>query len=67
MENRFSAIYENGTFIPLSKIDFKEKQKVDLKVIPSKSVVQTTKGLIKGNTQYLRDIAESKELDEWNL
>lgn len=66
MENSFTAIYKDGILKPLSKLNFKEKEKLVLKVISSKSVVQTTKGMINGNAAYLKEVAESEDLLEWN-
>lgn len=61
MESAFTAIYKNGILKPLSRINLKEKQKIVLKIISSKSIVQETKGMINGNTAYLKQIAESSE------
>jgi len=66
MENSFAAIYKDGIIKPLSKINFKEKQKLVLKVISSKSLVQKTKGMINANAAHLKEVAESEELLEWN-
>jgi predicted DNA-binding antitoxin AbrB/MazE fold protein len=67
MSVSFNAIYKNGVFEPLTKIPLKEQQKVLLKIISPRSRVNETRGMIKGNEVYLKQIAESKELLEWNL
>lgn len=67
MEKSFAAIYKNGIFEPLNKINLKEKQKIILKILPPESIVLKTKGMINGNAAYLKSIAESEELLEWNL
>lgn len=67
METVFTAIYKNGILKPLSKVDIEENKQVVLKIIRSDSIVENTKGMIKGKAQFLKEVAESRELEEWNL
>ena len=61
------AIYEKGVLKPLKPLNLQEKEKVTLKIIKKKSAVLATKGMIKGKAEFLEEIAQSKELEEWNL
>lgn len=61
------AIYKDGVLEPLTKIHLKEQQKVLLKIVFPRSLVNETRGMIKGNAAYLQQIAESQEMLEWNL
>ncbi|MFQ5752868.1 MAG: antitoxin family protein [bacterium] len=67
MKKEIIAVYENGILRPLTPLDLKENQKVNLKIVKKKSVVLATKGMIQGNHKYIKEIAESEELEEWNL
>ena len=67
MRDSFIAVYEDGILKPLTPVDFKEHEKVNLKVVNTKSTVLKTKGIVKGNPKFIKEIAESQELDEWNL
>jgi predicted DNA-binding antitoxin AbrB/MazE fold protein len=67
MKNEIIAVYENGILRPLTPLDLKENQKVNLKITKRKSIVLQTKGMVQGNPKYLKEIAESEELAEWNL
>lgn len=62
MSISFEAIYKNGVLVPLTKIYLNEHQKVLLKIVTPRSLVNETKGMIKGNVIYLKQIAESQEL-----
>ncbi|UCE17777.1 MAG: antitoxin family protein [Gemmatimonadota bacterium] len=67
MRDSFIAVYEDGILKPLTPVDFKEHEKVNLKVVNEKSTVLETKGMVKGNPKFIKEVAESKEFDEWNL
>lgn len=67
MHENIIAVYEDGVLKPLTPVDFKDHQRVSLKITHKKSVVLETKGTIPGNSKYIKEVAESKELDEWNL
>lgn len=67
MQKEITAVYENGILRPLTPLNLKEHEKVNLKITRKKSVVLATKGMIQGNSKYLKEIAESEELVEWNL
>ncbi len=67
MQKEITAVYENGILRPLTPVNLNEHQKVTLKILKKKSVVIATKGMIRGNSSYLKEIAESEELAEWNL
>jgi len=66
MKEDITVVYEDGVLKPLTPIDFKEHQQVDLKVVEKKSIVATTKGMVHGASKYIGEIAESKDLEEWN-
>jgi len=67
MQENIIAVYEDGVLKPLTPVDFKDHQRVSLKIIRKKSVVLETKGMIPGNSKYIKEVAESKELEEWNF
>ena len=54
------AIYENGVLRPLKKLDLKEKEEVELRIVPN--IVARTKGIIKVDPKIAKEIAESNEL-----
>jgi predicted DNA-binding antitoxin AbrB/MazE fold protein len=66
MEHYVTAMYEQGVLKPLGRVDLQEKQIVTLRIIPSEKAVLDSKGMVKGNPTYINEIAESKELLEWN-
>ncbi len=66
MDNYITAKYEHDVLKPLGTIDLRENQVVTLKLIPSEKAVLDSRGIVKGNPAYLDEIAESKELLEWN-
>jgi antitoxin YefM len=59
------AIYEKGLLRPLEELPLEERQRVRLKIIRERSVVQETKAMFKAPPQILKEIAESEELLEW--
>ncbi len=67
MKKDITAIYEKGILRPLTPVELKEHQQVTLKIKNKKSIVRTTKGMVQGNPKYIKEIAESAELSEWNL
>ncbi len=66
MKESITAVYEDGVLKPLTPVDFKNHQQVKLKIIDTRSIVLETKGMLNGEAKYLREIAESKELEEEN-
>ena len=63
MPKIIEAIYENGVFKPLEKVDLKEGEKVKLKV-EEMSVVDRVFGILKGK-DTLKALRELE--DEWGF
>jgi len=59
------AIYENGVLKPLKKLNLKEKEEVELKIVPN--IVAKTKGIIKIDPKLAKEIAESNELSALDI
>jgi len=67
MKEHIIAVYEDGVLKPLTPVDFEDHQQVNLKIIAPKSIVEETRGMVPGNSKYIKEIAESKELEEWHI
>lgn len=67
MSQVIEAIYEKGVLKPLTKINFKEHQKVKLTIPNKQSITALTKGMFRINPKYTRQIAENDSLSEINL
>jgi len=65
MSEVIMAIYEKGMLRPLEELPLEERQRVTLRIITKRSVVQETKAMFKAPPQILKEIAESEELLEW--
>jgi antitoxin YefM len=65
MSEVIMAIYEKGMLRPLEELPLEERQRVTLKIITKRSIVQETKAMFKAPPQILKEIAESEELLEW--
>jgi predicted DNA-binding antitoxin AbrB/MazE fold protein len=61
MPKTIEAIYENGVFKPLEKIDLKEHQKVEIIIEKAESVANRSQGIVKGNPEVIEEIALSPE------
>lgn len=59
------AIYEKGILRPLKKLNLKEKEEVELKIVPD--IVTKTKGIIKIDPKLAKEIAESNELSTLDI
>jgi len=57
---KVKAIYENGVLKPLRKLDLREKEEIEIEIVPSR--VNKTRGIIKVNSDLAIEIAESDEL-----
>lgn len=62
MSQVIEAIYEKGVLKPLTKMYFKEHQKIRLTISPSESAVLSTKGILKINSKIAQRIAEDDTL-----
>ncbi len=59
------AIYENGILRPLKKLNLKEKEEIELKIVSN--IVAKTKGIIKIDSKLAKEIAESNELSTLDI
>ncbi|MBM4126434.1 MAG: DUF104 domain-containing protein [Nitrospira sp.] len=56
------AIYENGVFKPVGKVDLREHQQVELVLSEKSSATQRTQGILKGlDDAAIHDIALSPD------
>ncbi len=56
------AVYENGVFKPVGKIDLREHQQVEIVLSEMPSATQKTQGILKGlDDATINDIALSPE------
>ena len=56
------AVYENGVFKPIGKIDLREHQQVEIVLSEMPSATQKTQGILKGlDDAAINDIALSPE------
>jgi len=62
MPKVIQAIYENGVFKPMGKVDLPEHQRVEINVTPPPSAVENTKALFKADAGLIRFIAEDDSL-----
>jgi len=56
---RIKAIYRHDILKPLTKLDLKEGEEVEIEI---STEVRKTRGIIKINRELAKDIAESDEL-----
>ncbi|NOU09193.1 MAG: antitoxin family protein [Nitrospira sp.] len=62
MPKVIQAVYENGAFKPVGKIDLREHQQVEIALSETSSVTQRTQGILKGlDDDAINDIALSLE------
>jgi predicted DNA-binding antitoxin AbrB/MazE fold protein len=62
MSKVIQAIYENGVFKPVGKIELREHQQVEIVLSELSSVTQNTQGILKGlDDAAINDIALSPE------
>ena len=63
MPKVIQAVYENGVFKPVGKIDLREHQQVEIVLSEMASATQKTQGILKGlDDATINDIALSTEL-----
>ncbi|MBM4126853.1 MAG: DUF104 domain-containing protein [Nitrospira sp.] len=56
------AVYENGVFKPVGKVELREHQQVEIVLSELSSVTQKTQGILKGlDENAIHDIALSPE------
>jgi predicted DNA-binding antitoxin AbrB/MazE fold protein len=61
MSQILEAIYENGVFKPLEKVDLKEHQKIEIFIKEKESVAKKSQGILKGDPKVIEEIALSLE------
>ncbi len=62
MPRVIKAVYENGMFKPVGKINLREHQQVEIVLSEMSSVTQNTQGILKGlDDDAINDIALSPE------
>ncbi|MEK6546184.1 MAG: antitoxin family protein [Nitrospinota bacterium] len=61
MPKTVEAIYENGVFKPLEKIDLKEHQKIEIFIKEKESVAKRSQGILKGDPKVIEEIALNPE------
>jgi predicted DNA-binding antitoxin AbrB/MazE fold protein len=62
MSKVIQAVYENGVFKPMEKVELREHQQVELVLTEMASVTQRTQGILKGlDDAAIHDIALSPE------
>ena len=59
MAKTILAIYENGVFKPLEKLNLQEAQRLKLTFEVFPSVVEQTQALIQARAEVVREVAES--------
>ena len=57
---KVKAIYENGVLKPVRKLDLREKEEIEIEIVPNR--VNKTRGIIKVNSDLATEIAASDEL-----
>jgi len=62
MPKVIQAVYENGVFKPVGKIDLREHQQVEIVLSEMPSITQNTQGVLKGlHDSAIHDIALSPD------
>ena len=64
MPKVIEAVYENGVFRPLEKIELKEGEKVRIQIESAEAVLQEVFGILRGK-DVLRALRELE--DEWGV
>lgn len=62
MAKVIQAIYENGVFKPVGKVDLPEHQRVEINVTTATSAVERTKALFRADADLIKFIAEDDSL-----
>lgn len=62
MPKVIQAVYENGVFKPVGKVDLPEHQRVEINVTNATSAVERTKGLFRADAGLIKFIAEDDSL-----
>lgn len=61
MHKTIDAIYENGVIKPLERLLLSESQKIKITVETTESLVTSTKAIIKGDPDVVKQVAVSDE------
>jgi len=61
MSRTIEAIYEDGVFKPVEKIDLKEHQRIEIFIKEKESVAKRSQGILKGDPKVIEEIALSPE------
>lgn len=61
MSKTIEAIYENGVFKPLEKIELNEHQKIEIIIKEIKNVAKASQGIVKGTSEAIEDVALNPE------
>jgi len=61
MHKTIDAIYEDGVIKPLERLLLSESQKIKITVETTESLVTSTKGIIKGDPDVVKQVAASDE------
>ena len=64
MQKTIEAIYKNGVFKPVEKVELKEGEHIKIKIEDITSIVNTAFGLLKGK-DTLKALKETE--DEWGV
>jgi predicted DNA-binding antitoxin AbrB/MazE fold protein len=59
MKTRTCAVYQNGVLRPLNKLNLRQGEEVEIEIT---NAVRRTKGIIKIDSRFGKEIAESDEL-----
>ena len=55
MSKTIEAIYENGVFKPLEKIELNEHQKIEIIIKEIKNVAKASQGIVKGAPEVIEE------------
>ncbi len=61
MSKTIEAIYENGVFKPLEKIELNEHQKIEIIIKEIKNVAKASQGIVKGSPKVIEEVALNPE------
>ncbi|MGB9628905.1 MAG: antitoxin family protein [Thermodesulfobacteriota bacterium] len=57
MHKVIEAIYENGVLKPLTRLDIKEHEKVEVIIKEKTSEAKRSQGIVKGDPKVIEDVA----------
>ncbi|MGB9629957.1 MAG: antitoxin family protein [Thermodesulfobacteriota bacterium] len=61
MHKVIEAIYENGVLKPLTRLDIKEHEKVQIIIKENTSLTKMSQGIVKGNSEVIEDVSLNPE------